>query len=257
MYDPSIGRWLEEDPIDFDGGDADLYRAMGNDPVNLTDPSGLFTGKPQSGAPNPYGYGRRGDGGGAGGGTYYPPLPKSTPPVPSPSRDEDRVQRAGPTLFPNRASEERKKVDEEAAKNPDVGPKALKEQIFVVKTRKDLTDNFKPGEPFKYVIVDGIFVAIKHKKGVAEAPHSFGTLKVKGKVGLPVEAAGMAVYSTGKKDEFLGIRFDLETGHYKISRQKNWQVGRDQALLAFLMVTGPDGKPGGLPATYTEKVPEK
>lgn len=41
MFDPSIGRWLEEDPIDFDGGDANLYRYVGNDPVNRTDPTGL------------------------------------------------------------------------------------------------------------------------------------------------------------------------------------------------------------------------
>ena len=40
MYDPSIGRWLSEDPIGFDGGDANLYRFVGNDPVNHTDPTG-------------------------------------------------------------------------------------------------------------------------------------------------------------------------------------------------------------------------
>lgn len=41
MYDPSVGRWLEEDPIGFDAGDMDLYRYVGNDPTNATDPSGL------------------------------------------------------------------------------------------------------------------------------------------------------------------------------------------------------------------------
>ena len=41
MYDPSVGRWLEEDPIGFDGGDADLYRYVGNNPTNAVDPSGL------------------------------------------------------------------------------------------------------------------------------------------------------------------------------------------------------------------------
>lgn len=40
MYDPSIGRWLEEDPIGFEGGDANLYRYVGNDPTNETDPTG-------------------------------------------------------------------------------------------------------------------------------------------------------------------------------------------------------------------------
>jgi hypothetical protein len=41
MLNPSIGRWMEEDPIDFKAGDADKYRYAGNDPTNDTDPSGL------------------------------------------------------------------------------------------------------------------------------------------------------------------------------------------------------------------------
>jgi uncharacterized protein RhaS with RHS repeats len=40
-YDPTIGRFISEDPIAFDGGDADLYRYVGNSPTNFTDPSGL------------------------------------------------------------------------------------------------------------------------------------------------------------------------------------------------------------------------
>ncbi|HTU16977.1 MAG TPA: RHS repeat-associated core domain-containing protein [Gemmataceae bacterium] len=43
MYDPSVGRWLEQDPIGFDAGDADLYRYVGNNPTNAIDPSGLDT----------------------------------------------------------------------------------------------------------------------------------------------------------------------------------------------------------------------
>jgi hypothetical protein len=42
MFDPTVGRWLEEDPIGFEGGDADLYRFVGNDPTNATDPTGLW-----------------------------------------------------------------------------------------------------------------------------------------------------------------------------------------------------------------------
>jgi uncharacterized protein RhaS with RHS repeats len=42
MYDPTIGRFLSEDPSGFDGGDPNLYRYVGNDPVNHTDPNGLF-----------------------------------------------------------------------------------------------------------------------------------------------------------------------------------------------------------------------
>jgi hypothetical protein len=41
MFDPTVGRWLEEDPIGFEGGDANLYRFVGNSPTNFTDPSGL------------------------------------------------------------------------------------------------------------------------------------------------------------------------------------------------------------------------
>jgi RHS repeat-associated protein len=41
-YDASTGRWLSEDPISFAAGDVNLYRYVGNGPVNGTDPSGLY-----------------------------------------------------------------------------------------------------------------------------------------------------------------------------------------------------------------------
>jgi len=41
-YDPEAGRWTNKDPIFFDGGDTNLYAYVNNDPVNTTDPSGLF-----------------------------------------------------------------------------------------------------------------------------------------------------------------------------------------------------------------------
>ena len=40
-YDPETGRWTAKDPIDFDGGDANLYGYIWNDPINSADPSGL------------------------------------------------------------------------------------------------------------------------------------------------------------------------------------------------------------------------
>jgi hypothetical protein len=43
MLDPSVGRWLEEDPELFGTGDPNLYRPMGNDPTDKTDPTGLET----------------------------------------------------------------------------------------------------------------------------------------------------------------------------------------------------------------------
>ena len=41
-YDPAIGIWTAKDPIDFAGGDLNLYGYVGNNPVNFVDPYGLF-----------------------------------------------------------------------------------------------------------------------------------------------------------------------------------------------------------------------
>ncbi len=41
-YDASVGRWLSEDPIGIEGGDANLYRYVDNEPNNGIDASGLF-----------------------------------------------------------------------------------------------------------------------------------------------------------------------------------------------------------------------
>ncbi len=40
MYDPTVGRFITEDPIGFDGGDTNLYRYVGSSPTNATDPTG-------------------------------------------------------------------------------------------------------------------------------------------------------------------------------------------------------------------------
>jgi RHS repeat-associated protein len=39
-YDPETGRWFQKDPIQFDGGDTNLYGYVGGDPVNRIDPDG-------------------------------------------------------------------------------------------------------------------------------------------------------------------------------------------------------------------------
>jgi RHS repeat-associated protein len=40
-YDPSTGRWTQQDPLGFAAGDANLYRYVGNQPTGYIDPSGL------------------------------------------------------------------------------------------------------------------------------------------------------------------------------------------------------------------------
>ena len=41
-YDAESGRWLQKDPIRFQGGDTNLYVYVGQDPINFVDPSGTF-----------------------------------------------------------------------------------------------------------------------------------------------------------------------------------------------------------------------
>ena len=40
-YDTATGRWLSVGPISFDGGDANLYRYVGNFATVMVDPLGL------------------------------------------------------------------------------------------------------------------------------------------------------------------------------------------------------------------------
>lgn len=40
FYDPQLGRFTQEDPVRFHGGDMNLYRYVGNNPLNFRDPTG-------------------------------------------------------------------------------------------------------------------------------------------------------------------------------------------------------------------------
>jgi len=40
-YDPEVGRFINKDPIGFEGG-INFYSYVGNNPVNYSDPKGLF-----------------------------------------------------------------------------------------------------------------------------------------------------------------------------------------------------------------------
>jgi RHS repeat-associated protein len=48
-YDSATGRFLSEDPLQFGGGDANLYAYVANSPTNLIDPSGLKPGDKYNG----------------------------------------------------------------------------------------------------------------------------------------------------------------------------------------------------------------
>jgi RHS repeat-associated protein len=41
-YDPAVGRWTAEDPMGFAGRAWKIYAYVGHNPVNLSDPAGLF-----------------------------------------------------------------------------------------------------------------------------------------------------------------------------------------------------------------------
>jgi RHS repeat-associated protein len=40
-HSPRLGRWMQQDPIGFDGGDGNFYRYLANTPTGATDPRGL------------------------------------------------------------------------------------------------------------------------------------------------------------------------------------------------------------------------
>lgn len=43
-YDPDAGRWTARDPILYDGGQANLFAYVGNNPISQRDPTGLLAG---------------------------------------------------------------------------------------------------------------------------------------------------------------------------------------------------------------------
>jgi len=77
-YDPASGRFISQDPEGFGAGDDNLYRYVGNGPMDHTDPSGLQESpvypSPQS-SPGGSGYYSN----------YGPPGPVSQPPLPLPN----------------------------------------------------------------------------------------------------------------------------------------------------------------------------
>src|SRR5271165_875426 len=43
-YSSALGQWMTDDPLGFAAGDSNLYRFVGNEPNNQTDPTGFQTG---------------------------------------------------------------------------------------------------------------------------------------------------------------------------------------------------------------------
>jgi hypothetical protein len=78
-YDPTIGRWMQEDPIEFEGEDPNLYRYVGNSPTDFVDPLGLWAESPSL---NPAGQ------------TPGPGVDPSQPMTPEQLLNDLRVQRA-------------------------------------------------------------------------------------------------------------------------------------------------------------------
>src|SRR5206468_919746 len=78
------GMWKETDPEEFDADDANLYRTMGNDPINAMDPSGLQQDRPiQVGPIGSY----SGTGSGGQAGTFRPfPAANSSGGIPGQER---------------------------------------------------------------------------------------------------------------------------------------------------------------------------
>jgi RHS repeat-associated protein len=52
-YDPSMGRYLESDPIGLEGGNYSTYAYANNDPIDASDPYGLYTVLPGVPTPSP------------------------------------------------------------------------------------------------------------------------------------------------------------------------------------------------------------
>ncbi|MBI3572571.1 MAG: RHS repeat-associated core domain-containing protein, partial [Candidatus Kerfeldbacteria bacterium] len=71
-YEPKVGRFLQQDPIELEGGDLNFYAYVRNNPVNYKDPMGLEISPPTNAPKPPPTF------------PTIPPPPKPPPKVPKP-----------------------------------------------------------------------------------------------------------------------------------------------------------------------------
>jgi RHS repeat-associated protein len=260
MYDLKPGQWLSQDPIGFDASDQQLHQSSLNSPrkaISTTTDSGRRTSQASAsnghrckGAPREFEsqsglrYNRA---------RYYDPKTgrwASQDPIVFEGGDSNLYRYVGndatnaidpngtqdkkPTTFPNQQTD--KKNQEDLENLQKLGAKYLNENVFEVKTVKDLQEKVKPEEIFKYVIIHGKFIVILHGKD-KKIPHSVGTcpLPIKDEdivaknIGQPVEAAGHGKYFVDD-GKYRGLRFDLKTGHYQISIDPKREQAKDRVL---------------------------
>jgi RHS repeat-associated protein len=71
-YDPQFQRFVSEDPLEFGGGDTNLYAYVGNGPTNFSDPTGQAWPGPMGPRGGPPLNARKSTGGGGGGWSGWP-----------------------------------------------------------------------------------------------------------------------------------------------------------------------------------------
>jgi RHS repeat-associated protein len=113
-YGPSLGRFTSLDPIRFDAGDPNLYRYVGNGPVNRVDSSGLQIGRPMTATGKPLREcEKEWDNIKGGGPPTRPAPPAPTPPKPSTSKVPDEMPDLRQLGRPNLTPEQQAKLDAE------------------------------------------------------------------------------------------------------------------------------------------------
>ncbi len=157
---------------------------------------------------------------------------------PTDATDPSGTEEERPRTFPNKQTQKRNDDDLKNLKGilKDKGADYLNKNVFEVKTVEELRKRVKPGEVFKYVIKNGKVIVILHGPD-KKIPHSVGTCPLpiteanltQDNIGQPVEAAGYARYVVDENGNYVGLRFDLKTGHYQINTDAHVEDAKTRA----------------------------